>query len=652
MLIEQIQRYLPEALTRFSMETRYRLQVGSYINKIAESSVAFDLGEVLELDHIYVDVVLWEKDSLLKMLDAYHERRIREEERWAKEKEKRVKNETSQRPKKVRIAASVEDIKQLISVYRGWPEFSPEALEKSLEKAKPEYKILHNSENGEKEKIVSGYFTKIELDAIFDPACRRAISYLEQIPRLSNSETSIIECTRIAHEGIQLRQALHQFQRANIVKKHWDSLLDPSLMSAPSPTSWSLMASCLLKIKECLYVTGGAGSGKTTLLRRLSQTMVQTGQNELPLFLPLISVEEPTYDGLVLACLNELNRRGYGSDRRPLSVTSFRSLIDTGKFRLFFDGLDETGAKADDLMRAIDTFGRKHEKAHIVLSSRDTFGFETWPRAYAIGLEPFSDKQLELFIGKWFSSEPSSKQELLSWLAKNPQMRASAQTPLVGALLCSLFQLKADMPSTEVDLYERRFELLLGRWDRAKGIQPLRTEIRKRYMHFLMAFAFHLHSIEKRSAITSEAVTFARRYYDERFHRTPEAMMQDCVRRGLFEYDQEGNLSFGHLTYQEYLAAEWLCQHGPVKFIWSRILTPWWTKTLEFYAARKLDITPLVKNGLAYRGESSSFERICALVNLAPLTSKEVMTKFRRLPRSESLPQYKWKPLPRPPLPL
>jgi hypothetical protein len=451
---------------------------------------------------------------------------------------------------------------------------------------------------------------------------------------------------------------LQRFQALEVVGRNWKSVslvaaargaITLASTGAGGRVANSIAASSLLKIDECLYITAGPGAGKTTLLRRLSQAMARAKHGRLPLYLPLMAVDTPSYDGLVRACLNELNGKGYGAVGKGLSSRSFLSMLADGKFCLCLDGLDEAGAKAQDLMRAIDALADRHKNCKIILSSRDTFGFGTWARAYDIGLEPFSKGQLTTLIAKWFSSEPSSKEQLVSWLSKNPKMRESAQTPLVAALLCSLFQLKADMPSTEVDLYERRFELLLGRWDQAKGIQPLRTEIRKRYLHFLMAFAFYLHSKERRSATNSEAISFARNYYSEKFHGAPGAMVQDCVKRGLFEYEQGGSLSLGHLTYQEYLAAEWLSQHNPIHFIWSRMLTPWWNKTLEFYAASKLDITPLVRVGLKYRGEIPSSERMSELFKLAPLTSKALVTKFRGLSTGGSLPKYNWEASPSPP---
>jgi hypothetical protein len=146
----------------------------------------------------------------------------------------------------------------------------------------------------------------------------------------------------------------------------------------------------------------------------------------------------------------------------------------------------------------------------------------------------------------------------------------------------------------------------------------------------------------RRSTTFGEALKLAETYYSKDSHSDARGLLQDCVRRGLLAWDDSGGLSFGHLTYQEYLAAEWLAERNPRTFIWSRLLTPWWSKVLQFYAARKMDITFLVREGLRYRGESASMERVLALVKLAPLTSRKSVDQLRRLPRGEELPRCVW----------
>jgi hypothetical protein len=209
-------------------------------------------------------------------------------------------------------------------------------------------------------------------------------------------------------------------------------------------------------------------------------------------------------------------------------------------------------------------------------------------------------------------------------------MKKSAMTPIIAALLCSLYEIKADMPTTELDLYAKRFELLLGRWERAKGINSLRRDLRDRYRHFLMHIAHDMHVREKRHSTEAAALTLAAADMDKHFHLTPLAMLQDCIQRGVLEVDDHGQLSFGHLTYQEYMCAEWLAFHNSVDEVLDVLEKSWWSKVCEFYASRKQDLTPLIELALQRRVSRSCGERLDTIAARSPLTSKSSIARLRQ----------------------
>ena len=110
-----------------------------------------------------------------------------------------------------------------------------------------------------------------------------------------------------------------------------------------------------------------------------------------------------------------------------------------------------------------------------------------------------------------------------------------------------------------------------------------------------------MHHSERRTATLDEAYPFLRRYQVRKIHETPIALLEDYIRRGIIEKEPDGKYTFGHLTHQKFLAALWLCEKNPVDFIWSKLKSPWWAKVQEFYAAKKLDITDLVRFGSSLR---------------------------------------------------
>ena len=81
--------------------------------------------------------------------------------------------------------------------------------------------------------------------------------------------------------------------------------------------------------------------------------------------------------------------------------------LRSGKYGLFFDGLDEAGERAGPLMAAIRTIAKKYDKCRLVLSCRDTFDFGEIENAFKVRLLPLSDRQLDTFLSKWFAASPS-----------------------------------------------------------------------------------------------------------------------------------------------------------------------------------------------------------------------------------------------------
>ena len=245
-------------------------------------------------------------------------------------------------------------------------------------------------------------------------------------------------------------------------------------------------------------------------------------------------------------------------------------------------------------------------------------------------LDLFDDQQLNLFVDKWFSAEPSARADLVGWLALNPKMRWAARTPVVAAVLCSLHSAGADKPSTEVELYEERFALLLGEWEKAKGIDPLPLPARRNYWHFLMRLAFRMHVEEVRMAEYSEVRKHAKAFILKGYHGSVDSLIEDCLGRNLIAFNEHGQISFGHLTYQEYLAARWLASQNPVELILSNLKSSWWDKTVHFYCARIMDISRLFEKAAEiYRGDpvllNDCLRSLEKLAPLAPLTDKSIM---------------------------
>lgn len=298
---------------------------------------------------------------------------------------------------------------------------------------------------------------------------------------------------------------------------------------------------------------------------------------------------------------------------------------------IFLDGLDEVGTNADKLMDCIEEIAFDHPKCRILVSCRSTFIPPSFRGALPIEIVPFSEFQLSAFIEKWFTSQPSSLFEIKEWLSLNPKMHRAASTPLVAAIFCSLFFTGAKMPSTEVELYESRFDLLLGKWDQAKGIRRLPNELVKRYWRFIIELAYYMHLNEVRTVSMEQAKVKAEDFYSKQFHGSAAEMVFDCIHRGVLEFEASGLLSFNHLTYQEYLAAKKLVMENDLESIFDNLQNAWWFKTISYYAASKEDISSLLKYAIDKECNMEIADTLAELAELAPWTDAHLIMEVKNL---------------------
>ncbi len=125
------------------------------------------------------------------------------------------------------------------------------------------------------------------------------------------------------------------------------------------------------------------------------------------------------------------------------------------------------------------------------------------------------------------------------------------------------------------------------------------------------------------------ALSLAAEYRSKDASGAAEVMVMDCVHRGLLFQEVTGELSFGHLTYQEYLAGRWLAEQNAIDDIWQLIDDPWWGKTLEFYAGIQGDVSALVVRASKRRRSIEIYHAISRLLEFAHLTPKRIVREYK-----------------------
>ena len=611
-LLDLVRLHLPSFLDYFSMDVRYRYQLEKLLNRIPESTLAFSLQRELELSDIYIDASM---DTSGRFFETLATRPA-----WL------------QGPKLVIV--SPKELKR-IAQFGDWFETKIEIVDPPVVYTEREIKkvkeLQRNIAKNSAKRVV-----QINLDSLIGSLQTKARAALTKIGELTSAPKE--DYTSIALEFIKTKEKVKSVGEFNLVMDQWISFV-----ALAKPHEWSKpetrISSSVLKDIDCnKYILGVPGAGKTTLLRNLARELSKSSSGALPIFVPLLLLKEATREELIRSCIKQLEDQGYSLGEGKRGTSTFVRKAKRGDFHLYLDGLDEAGSDVLSLLKVITEFANEFPKLRLVLSCRSTLDIPSLEGALELRLTPFSRKQLVQFVARWFNSQPTSASDLNTWLQANEKIAHAATNPLVAALLCSLFHLGAEMPTTEVELYERRFELLLGKWDQAKGICPLSSDLSKRYWRFICELAFNMHERELRLISGTEATAIAENYFSERYHGEAAGLIADCVQRGILEYESLDGLSLGHLTYQEYLAARKLAFENDIALIRRKLGVAWWKNVIRFYVSFKEDISALVRLTVDSDCTARIASELVELCELAPWTDPHLVDELSNL--ADSIDDY------------
>ncbi|HIK07433.1 MAG TPA: NACHT domain-containing NTPase [Trichormus sp. M33_DOE_039] len=327
-----------------------------------------------------------------------------------------------------------------------------------------------------------------------------------------------------------------------------------------------------------LVILGKPGAGKTTFLQSVA-ILCNYGKFEkqrVPVFISLQDLAEKIQldDDNIL--LNYLVQEFGVYQINPQEV---EHLLYEGKMLILLDGLDEVSEKhSDQFNKIISKFSAIFYKNIIIITSRIASHNYKFKGFTELEIANFSKSQISEFANRWFTvfakSTLHKDKKLASkfleklTLPENRLIQEIASTPLLLNLTCLVFQHLGDFPHKRAEIYRQGLELLLVRWDEARGIK--RDEI---YRNLTVA--------QKLKLLTSIAeISFARgEYFFEEnkicqliadyLRLLPHAPtdIEDLwldsktvlkaieLQHGLLVEQARGIYSFSHLTFHEYFTA-------------------------------------------------------------------------------------------------
>jgi predicted NACHT family NTPase len=327
-----------------------------------------------------------------------------------------------------------------------------------------------------------------------------------------------------------------------------------------------------------LMVLGKPGAGKTTFLQYLA-IQCDRGQFQshlVPIFIQLKNFAEDALDEGNFSLLNYINQAFH---RSAILQAEVETLLQHGRLLMLLDGLDEVPEIAsDEIIKQIRKLSETYYKNQIIVTCRIAAQEYRFRGFTEVEIADFKPAQIESFVKKWFvavgKNSPESGLKKASVfleqmaLPQNQPIRELATTPVLLNLTCLVFQSKADFPARRADLYKQGLDLLLIRWDEARGIK--RDDVYRN-----LSLPHKLHLLSQLAAMTFEQGDY---FFEE---STLQTLIADYLRQlsdaqtdsSALELDsiavikaieaQHGLLverarriySFSHLTFQEYFTA-------------------------------------------------------------------------------------------------
>ncbi len=343
-------------------------------------------------------------------------------------------------------------------------------------------------------------------------------------------------------------------------------------------------------------VYGDAGAGKSTTLHMYVKSRLQRTSRldkESVVFLPINRVmnakaasgfdeESDLARSQFVQALIKCALIYICVDPSARSLNEFLGWVGTRSRVVFIiDGLDEAITHNRWLLNAINLIPSVIPNAQVILSSRDCIAEISDVAFLGITLMPFTQTQLKRFIEGW--SRKSGKELWTSIEGK--ELVEVAKNPLLATIVCSLHEHGLSIPLNEPDVYRKKIALLCGEYDDAKGVSRTKTP-REMLERVARAIAFGMHSRHIREIDPGRLEEILSKEFREvmaesAYRLAAEELVSPC---GVLKKIPNTNLvGFGHLRYQEFLAAEeFLVSHRRPAVDY--LTDDWWKGVLYLYA--------------------------------------------------------------------
>lgn len=407
------------------------------------------------------------------------------------------------------------------------------------------------------------------------------------------------------------------------------------------------------RASQRVVILGDPGAGKTTLLQFIAVTFAREHASEkafrrrgivkqklgaatwrLPIFVPLRAVTEERFTQWpILVSLSPHLRYPEGYFERQLKK---------GRCVLLLDGLDEVKSEDDQkrVAKAIqDLSAPPYSNNQFIVSCRIAGWRNLLSSEFAkLEVREFDRAEIHYFIRSWYKAveysqvigkEPETARqmremkvhrqstELLEALDRNERLRRLARNPLLLSIIAVVHRTRVVLPRQRAKLYRECTELLLELWDVARGVQVDDTGLNLDQKLVLMrsiAYALQESGQPQGSRQMLENIIGKQLRSIDSLRIDARQLLRLLEQRsGLIVERSIDVLSFAHLTFQEYFAAQSIVydriklRHLQAR---ERLFDPKWREVVLLYVGIIENATEFVRDIYRLEDEDIFYSRL------------------------------------------
>ncbi|MBE7386019.1 MAG: GUN4 domain-containing protein [Leptolyngbya sp. SIO1E4] len=370
-----------------------------------------------------------------------------------------------------------------------------------------------------------------------------------------------------------------------------------------------------------LAILAWGGYGKTTLLKHITYTYGTQQQErfQVPKRIPILLVLRKYRDLLAQEnppSLPELITKHHipslpkEGDERTAPANWANNLLRRGNAVVMLDGFDEVAKdQRPAIAQWINAQMRRYGNSIFIVTSR--------PKAYkeqdaadrlelstALWVRDFNDSQRRDFVTRWYQCQEkyahggrdtpdvrqlaaNSANDLLGQIEARQELKDLAKNPLLLNMIVTFHRRYpgARLPQRRVELYREICLLQLRDRPRARKLDTLLTQCEAQSILQQVAWGMMKQRWEliKRPNLLSGLKKILKQQSES---IEAKDFLEQVVQISELLVEQEDEIEFAHLSFQEYLAAAEIARTQKESDLYNRFDDDWWKPTILLYAAQ------------------------------------------------------------------